>query len=133
MSLPQWGVLALIFLGMIFLNRMLAVPQQVRLNRELTALKRLGSVCSVGLSKSLWGTHVGILIGEKDGTIQAAYRIRGWSVISGYQQDKSFPYGNCNQAVQLLQQKPRRTHQEKAYLSAATYMQEGLFKNNQEQ
>ena len=121
-------VVAIAFIFMIFLNRMLAVPQQMRLNQELIRLKKRGSVSSVAVAKSLAGARIAVLIADQDGQIQEAYRVRGWAITSGYQLDESFPYRDCYEAKQALEGKKKLTTQERAYLSAANYLVDGLSK-----
>ena len=126
MNMQSIPFVAVAFILVILLNRILAVPQQIRLNKDLIALKKRGPVSSVGLAKSFMGARVAVLICDKTGQILEAYRISGRSIASGYSLDQSFPYTNCFEAKSTLEQKKKLSVQERAYLSAATYLVEGL-------
>lgn len=126
-NIGTYGILALIVLLLIFLNRMLGVPQQVRLTKDLTELKKRGPVSSVGVAKSFTaGMRIAVLITDKAGNIQEAYKVKGKSVFAGYEQDADFPYTTCYQAKEELGAKEKLSVQEEAYLSAATYLVNGL-------
>ena len=122
----ELAFLAIALILMIFLARMLAVPQQIRLNKELVQLKVRGPASSVAIAKSLAGVRVAVLIAEKDGTILEAYRVKGWSIASGYALDAGFHYRDCYEAKRVLESKGKLTTQERAYLSAADYLVKGL-------
>lgn len=126
MNIESIPFVAVAFILMVLLNRIFAVPQQIRLNKELTALKKRGPVSSVGLAKSLMGARIAVLICDKSGQITEAYRVSGRSIAGGYRLDRSFPYTNCFEAKNALEQKKKLSVQERAYLSAATYLVEGL-------
>ena len=66
MGSQELFIVAAAFIFMIFLNRMLAVPQQIRLNKELIQLKKRGPVSSVAMEKSITGTRIAVLIADKD-------------------------------------------------------------------
>lgn len=128
-NLGVYGALGVIAIFLIFLNRMLAVPQQLRLSKDLVELKRRGPVSSVGVAKSfLEGMRIAVLITDKSGVIQEAYRIKGHTVFAGYELDTNFPYSDCYQVKETLSKKEKLSLQEQAYLSAAKYLVDGLSK-----
>lgn len=128
-SFGTYGALAVIFVFLLFLNRLLVVPQQLRLNKNLTELKKRGPVSSVGTAKSfIGGMRIAVLITDTAGTIQEAYRVKGQTIFSGYELDTKFPYTDCYQAKEALSGKEKLSLQEQAYLSAATYLVNGLSK-----
>ena len=133
MDLQKYAGLAIVLILLLFLNRMLGVPQQIRLNKDLVELKRRGPVCSVGMAKSLAGLRIAVLIANKDGNILEAYKVKGISVFSGYRLDPGFKYSSCYEAKASLDNNKHLKLQDKAYLSAATYMVNGLSsqENNQ--
>ena len=53
----ELAFLAIALILMMFLARMLAVPQQIRLNKELVQLKVRGPASSVAIAKSLAGVR----------------------------------------------------------------------------
>ena len=75
MNMESIPFVAVAFILMILLNRVFAVPQQIRLNKELVALKKRGPVSSVGLAKSFMGARIAVLICDKSGRILEAYRV----------------------------------------------------------
>lgn len=126
-DLGSLGSVAIIAIIAVFLNRLLGIPQQIRLNKKLTELKRRGPVSSVGISKSFFaGMRIAVLISDKSGNILEAYRVRGKTVFSSYELDKDFPYTSCYDIQEHLGNKKKLTEQEKAYLSAAGYLVSGL-------
>lgn len=122
----KYGSAAIVFLLLVFLNRMLAVSQQLRLNKNLRLLKTRGPVCSTGMEKSLLGIRIAVLIADKSGKILEAYTVRGRSIFSGYRLDKGFQYHDCFEAKEALEGKKRKSTQDKAYLSAVLYLVNGL-------
>lgn len=130
MGSQELFIVAAAFIFMIFLNRMLAVPQQIRLNKELIRLKKRGPVNSVAVEKSITGTRIAVLIADKDGRILEAYHVQGRSIVSGYKLDKHFPYSDCYEAKRALEGKKKATTQERAYLTAANYLVDGLSKDS---
>ena len=110
----ELAFLAIALILMIFLARMLAVPQQIRLNKEY---RRQRQMCIRDRA---------VLIAKKDGTILEAYRVKGWSIASGYALDAGFQYRDCYEAKRVLESKGKLTTQERAYLSAADYLVKGL-------
>lgn len=122
----SYGIFALIVLLLIFLNRMLGVPQQVRLSKDLIELKKRGPVSSVGVAKSFAaGMRIAVLITDEAGNIKEAYKVKGKSVFAGYELDSDFPYATCYQASSQLSAKEKLSLQEEAYLSAANYLVKG--------
>ena len=68
----KYGSLALLLLLMVLLSRIFAVSQQMRLNKDLTKLKKRGPVSSVGLAKSTFGgARIAVFIAEKTGENQS--------------------------------------------------------------
>ena len=128
MNMESFPFVAVVLILMILLNRVLAVPQQIRLNKELATLKKRGPVSSVGLEKSFLGARIAVLICDKQGNILEAYNVGGISIVSKYRLDENFPYANCHDTKSKLEQKKKLSAQERAYLSAATYVEEGLSK-----
>ncbi|MEG1884218.1 MAG: transcriptional regulator GutM [Clostridia bacterium] len=129
--MEKYKIIALVCLLLILLNRMLAVSQQVRLNKDLAQLKKRGPVCGVGLAKSPFlGSRVGVLITDRAGDVQEVYHVCGKSVFSGYKLDVKFPYADCYQAKCELESRNKLSLQERAYLSAASYISDGLSAQN---
>ena len=123
----KYGSLALLLFLMVLLSRIFAVSQQMRLNKDLTKLKKRGPVSSVGLAKStLGGARIAVFIAEKSGEILEAYYVGGRSVLAGYKLDENFPYKSCWEAKEALEQKKKLKLQEQAYLSAAKFLCDGL-------
>ena len=126
MNMDSFPFVVVILIVMILLNRIFAVPQQIRLNKDLAKLKRHGPIASVGVEKSFLGAKIAVLICDEEGHVLEAYRVDGKSVTSTYRLDEAFPYEDCFEAVNKLGQKDKLSTQERAYLSAATYVKEGL-------
>lgn len=118
---------AVICVFMIFLNRMLAVPQQIRLNKELVRLKQRGPVSSVAVEKGYTGARIAVLIADTDGRLLEAYRVGGRSIFSTYRRE-DLPYRDCYELKRALEDKKKLTRQERAYLTAANYLVNGLSK-----
>ncbi|MBP3199397.1 MAG: hypothetical protein J6N21_20700 [Butyrivibrio sp.] len=126
-NIGSYAVLAIIALLLIFLNRMLGVPQQIRLSKDLAELKKRGPVSSVGVAKSFTsGMRIAVLITDREGNILEAYNVKGRSVFAGYELDSDFPYKTCYEVKEELEAKENLSFQEQAYLEAAKYLVKGL-------
>lgn len=119
-------IIVILFLVAIFTNRMLALPQQLKLNKQLIALKKTGSVSSVGLAKSWHGSAAAVLICDKDGNIESAYKVGGKLITAKFVKDENFAYKNYRQIIDDLKNIKKISTQQEAYLMAAEFLDEGL-------
>lgn len=126
----QENILGMVILFFILIigNRLLALPQIYKLNKQLLQLKQSGPVSSVGLSRHWSGNKAYVLITEKDGTILQGYQMGGVTVFAKFVEDLSLSEKSCQEIVYSLSTKQKLTRQEKAKQMAAQYLIDGLKK-----
>ena len=118
----------LLLLGMIVVNKLMAIPHIRRLNRQLQELKKSGPVSSVGLARHWLGNRAYVLITDLDGTILHGYQTSGNTVFSGFQEDTHLTERHYSEILQNLAGKKKLTRLEQAKQMAARYLEEGLQK-----
>ncbi len=118
--------LVLVFLGMIVVHRLMALPQIRRLNRQLAELKKSGPVSSVGLSKSWLGNRAYVLITTKEGRILSGYQTSGNTVFASFRPDTALTETHYSQILESLGKKKKLSRLERAKQMAAQYLSAGL-------
>lgn len=117
---------ALLLLGFVIVNRLMALPQIRRLNKQLADLKKSGPVSSVGLARHWSGNRAYVLITDLDGNVINGYQTSGNSVFAGFSEDKKLTERHYTEILQNLEQKKKLTRVEQAKQMAAKYLQDGL-------
>lgn len=118
--------IVILFFVLIVGNKLLALPQIYKLNKQLLELKKTGPISSVGLYRHWSGNKAYILITEKDGTIIQGYRMGGITIFAKFVEDKELTEKKCQAILDGLSKKEKLSHQEKAKQMAAQYLVNGL-------
>lgn len=121
--------LAIVLLVMVVVNKLMAIPQTRRLNKQLFDLKKTGPVSSVGLAKHWTGSHAYVLITDLEGNILSGHSTSGITVFSGFKKDKKLTETHYSQIIEALSSKKKLKKKEQAMLMAAKFIEEGLRKN----
>lgn len=127
-----FGIVILFFV-LVVANKLLALPQIYKLNKQLLELKKSGPVSSVGLARHWAGNKAYVLITEKDGTIIKGYKMGGITVRAKFVQDNSLTETNYQEILENLSKKEKLNNQDKAKLMAAQYLLDGFKRLEQEQ
>jgi len=99
--------LAIVLLAMVVVNKLMAIPQTRRLNKQLFELKKTGPISSVGLAKHWTGSHAYVLITDMEGNILSGHCTSGITVFSGFKKDKKLNEVHYSQIVESLSSKKK--------------------------
>ncbi len=123
--------LAIVLLVMVVVNKLMAIPQTRKLNKQLFELKKTGPISSVGLAKHWTGSHAYVLITDMSGNILSGHSTSGITVFSGFKKDKGLIEKHYSQIIENLSQKKKLNKKLQAKLMAANFIEEGLRKNSE--
>lgn len=116
----------LLFLAMAVVNKLMALPQIHRLNKQLAEIRKSGPVSSVGLARHWRGNRAYVLVTDKEGNIMCGYQTGGNTVFSGFQRDPDLRESNYKEIMDNLSKKKKLTRLEQAKQMAAEYLENGL-------
>lgn len=116
----------LLFLAMVIVSKLMALPQIHKLNKQLMEIKRSGPVSSVGMARHWRGNRAYVLVTDLQGNIVCGYQTSGNSVFSGFREDRELKETNYLEIIENLSQKKKLTRLEQAKQMAAEYLEDGL-------
>lgn len=116
----------LLFLAMVVVSKLMALPQIRRLNKQLVEIRKSGPVSSVGLARHWRGNRAYVLVTDEEGNIMCGYQTGGNTVFSGFQKDPDLRENNYKEIMDNLSKKKKLTRLEQAKQMAAEYLEDGL-------
>lgn len=116
----------LLFLAMVVVSKLMALPQIRRLNKQLVEIRKSGPVSSVGLARHWRGNRAYVLVTDEEGNIMCGYQTGGNTVFSGFQEDPDLRENNYKEIMDNLSKKKKLTRLEQAKQMAAEYLEDGL-------
>lgn len=116
----------LLFLAMVVVSKLMALPQIRRLNKQLVEIRKSGPVSSVGLAHHWRGNRAYVLVTDEEGNIMCGYQTGGNTVFSGFQKDPDLRENNYKEIMDNLSKKKKLTRLEQAKQMAAEYLEDGL-------
>lgn len=123
--------LAIVLLVMVVVNKLMAIPQTRKLNKQLFEIKKTGPISSVGLAKHWTGSYAYVLITDLEGNIMSGHSTSGVTVFSGFKKDKGLKETHYSQIIETLSSRKKLKKKERAKLMAAKFIEEGLRKNSE--
>ena len=120
--------IALALLFAVVLHQLMAIPQAMRLRKELAEIKKSGPATSVGMAKSWKGKRYYALVADLDGNVLGGYSTGGATVFGGFNLDKGLRKVPVRKLIESIEEIDQPSLLEQAQLMAARQLEDGLAK-----